>query len=412
MKRIALALATSLFAALLVELFCFASGRILQWRGLIYRFPERPAHHLVASYQAYLEMRDPLLGWPFPSERGGELFDATGARRNPSFPDTARHPACVTLFGDSFMQGARVDHAHAWSNVLSRDLGCRVANFGQGGYGTDQAYLRFTRHREHVGKVVALGHMSENILRNVTRCRDLYTSSMDFALKPRFVVDAAGQLRVLPLPRLSESQYLRLVGLEDPPLALAHEGFALGGASGLTPFRFPFSVSLARSLRDYRMRAALARRPPYDEFYDPAHPAGGLAITAEILRSFVREAAARGVRPLVILFANRLDLDFHQATGTWTYGPLAERLAQEKLPVLDLGPLLEARLAGRESADVFEVTGHYNEEGNRIVAAEVASYLRENELLSAALTYTQGGNAVTRGVRAHDGQSSRSNGGR
>ena len=35
--------------------------------------------------------------------------------------------------------------ADGWVEQLSRKLGCRVANYGVSGYGTDQAYVRFQR---------------------------------------------------------------------------------------------------------------------------------------------------------------------------------------------------------------------------------------------------------------------------
>ena len=384
LKRIARPLGAFLFALLVAEFAAFAAIRVLQARGLVYREPTPPNAQEAASYRDYVAKRDPLLGWPFPSQRGGDFFDASGARRNPEFEDPAAHPACVTLFGDSFTQGARVDHRHAWSNLLSSQLGCRVANYGQGGYGTDQAYLRFKQKSGGTARWIVLGHLSENILRNATRCRDLYTSSMEYALKPRFLLDATGRLRLLPIPELSEQEYRRLLGVEGPPLILDHEFFNLGGAAGIALVRFPYVYSAVRSARDYRLRASIARRPPYAEFYDPNHPAGGLAITAEILRSFAQEVEGAGKRPLIILFATQPDLDWRRKTGLWSYQALLDRLAKQALPVLDLGPRLEAELAGRETADFFEQTGHYNEQGNRFVARVVYEYLQARQLPVAA----------------------------
>jgi len=65
------------------------------------------------------------------------------------------------LYGDSFTEGSGVDPEHAWSNVLSQLLHCRVANFGVSGYGTDQAYMRFLNNQRDPARVVVLGFLSE-----------------------------------------------------------------------------------------------------------------------------------------------------------------------------------------------------------------------------------------------------------
>lgn len=383
LRRIGFPLAALFLALLGIELVAFAAGRVLQGRGLMYRDPIRPSAHAAASYQEYLAKRDPLVGWPYPSQAGDDYFDATGARRNPAFEDPTAHPACLTLFGDSFTQGGQLGHEHVWSNLLSKQLGCRVANYGQGGYGSDQAYLRYTRQGGGPAQTVILGHLSENILRNVTRCRDIYISSMDYALKPRFVLDAGGRLELVPIPQLSEQEYRRMLALEGPALVLDHEFFSPGGPAGITPLRFPYLYSVLRNARDYRLRASIARRPPYAEFYDPDHAAGGLAITAGILRSFVHDVEAEGKKPLLLLFATRLDLEWHRKTGRWSYQTLVDRLTAEELPFIDFGPRLSAYLADREIDEIFDDTGHYDEEGNRFVADVLREYLTSQGLLEA-----------------------------
>ena len=82
--------------------------------------------------------------------------DETGSRIIPAYPDPNRFPACVSLYGDSVTWAAEVDNEHAWSNVLSLLLGCRVANYGGGGYGADQAYLRFKLNSRDKSKVVII----------------------------------------------------------------------------------------------------------------------------------------------------------------------------------------------------------------------------------------------------------------
>ncbi len=105
-----------------------------------------------AIYAKYRAEYDTILGWPLKNDG---RFDAGGAGPSPAFPNTD-HP-CVALFRDSFTFGSEVSDDVVWGNVLARRLGCRVANYGIGVYGTDQAYLRFLEQDVGSGAVVILG---------------------------------------------------------------------------------------------------------------------------------------------------------------------------------------------------------------------------------------------------------------
>ena len=365
------------FTLAIVEAGFYGIGRILQERHLMYRVPVPPPNRTVATYEEYLAIRDPILGWPFTSEFDGERYDIAGSRHIPAFEDPHRHKNCVSLYGDSFTLGAEVDHEHAWSNHLSQLLGCRVANFGVGSYGPDQAYLRFGQNEQDAASVVVLGYLSENIYRNLTRSRDLQGGYMWYSLKPRFILDVHGELELVPIPRLSEEEYHRLVGLESPQLVLEHENFHPGGPTGATKLRFPFTYSVLRNLRYYRMRAKLARRPPYAEFYTVHHPLGGLEITTEIIESFVRDAIQKGKQPIVVVFVTKSDLIHYKRTGKWSYQNLLDELDKNDIGYLDFGPHLVEYLGRRGLDEIFKPDGHYNEEGNRLVAEFVLAHLEQ-----------------------------------
>src|SRR6185312_6104743 len=107
---------------------------------------------------------DAKLGWIAP-----KLFRETnGARISPDNPSS---PACLSLYGDSFVFGVEVSNTAAWGNQLAKKLNCKVLNFGVGAYGTDQAYLRFMANSNDPSGVVVLGILSENIVRNVNQNR-------------------------------------------------------------------------------------------------------------------------------------------------------------------------------------------------------------------------------------------------
>ncbi len=353
----------------LLELASFGLGLFLQAKRRMYVAPVPTDGGADMTYANYLAQRDPFLGWPWRSEIGGPKYDETGTRRLPGIPNT--EPPAVSLYGDSFTYGDEVDDEHAWGYLLARALGRRVANYGVGGYGSDQAFLRFRQNTGDPSGVVVLGHLTENILRNLSRNRDLLNWTRFYSLKPRFVIDAQGELQLLELPELDENAYLRSVGVDAPFLAIEHENFQLGGPTGATALKFPFTWSIARNFNYFRMRALLRRQPEYAEFYEPEHPLQGARITLGICAEFAREAERRGKHALVLIFPTRDDVKHFRKTGRWFYATLVDGLRTAKLEFLDFGPLLDERLGARKVSEFFMPRGHYSEEVNALIASTV-----------------------------------------
>jgi hypothetical protein len=372
-RKITVRLLVGLIVVVLVEGICYLAGSWIAYRD---RFIQREPRSVGSTtYDEYLAVRDDLLGWPRKEAFGGPEFDRSGSRPNPEFPDPSVHKSCISLYGDSFTLGEEVDDQRAWGNQLSRLVGCRVANFGIGGYGTDQAYLRFKKI-EDPSQVVVLGYLSSNIVRNITRLRDLYSGKIEYALKPRFVLTGSGELSLVPIPDLSEEEYLRAMGVVEPHLALEHESFQPGGPLAVQEFRFPFSVSLLRALPGI-LRRGLSRRPHYAALYGHGHPTLALETTAAIMGAFWRDALAAGKQPAIVIFATAEELAYQQRTAQASYQSLLKILDESEITYLDLGPLLLRHLGSRSVLEIFKSGGHYDEEVNELVAANVYQHLRD-----------------------------------
>jgi lysophospholipase L1-like esterase len=383
---------TAQFAAMLLLVGVMIEGLSLL-AGLYLRSKLVTYHAVAGDYRTYLEVRDPVLGWPSPSEFGKSERDRRGTRVSPAFPETDGSGALVSVYGDSFTWGATVDAEHAWGNVLAILLGHRVDNFGVGGYGSDQAYLRFRHNPSDRAPVVVLGHLSENIRRNVNQLRDLLGAPGQIGFKPRLVLDERGRLRDVPLPTLTETEYLDC--LEQPARYLPYEAFLPGTALGRIELRFPFTWRAIRSFRHPGLRARLTGEPVYQEFYREDHPAGGLAVTAAILEAFAELARSRQQEPLVLLLPTGLDLDLYATRHGWIYQPLTDRLTQtRRVPFLDVGPAMIEALAGRSPRVLFtrgSLNGHLNAEGNRLLAEIVYEHLVGEGLVEPGRTEGDGG---------------------
>lgn len=354
--------------ALPVEIMSFVAGKYIAGKYLLY-YPSQ-----IENYASYLKNRDPVLGWPNRDSFGLGEFDRSGSRVVPKFPDPTL-PSCVALFGDSFTWGAEVTPEHAYGNVLSGLMGCRVANYGVTGYGTDQAYLRYERVINDNAPIVILGHYSENIVRNINQERGFFTNQA-IGLKPRFMLEG-NELKLVPLPALTEVEHLSLRSHAQE--LLPYDYFAPGGPSGIHSLKFPFTLSVLGAIQHFRLQARFKRHPNYAQFYDPAHPSHALQVTEAIIKTFVSEAQRRNQKPMVLLIPDQRDLRWLRNHGTLPYAELANRLKNAGVIVLDVAEGLNKYLGSRDPCELYTNcgAGHFNQHGYKQLAEIVFAKLKE-----------------------------------
>jgi hypothetical protein len=351
-----------------VEGISFFAGKLLADKGLLYNPPP------IGDYASYLKSRDPILGWPSPATIGQGEYDSSGSRLVPNFPDPTL-ASCAAIFGDSFTWGDEVAPEHAYGNVLSGLMGCRVANYGVGGYGTDQAYLRYEKVIKDNAPIVILGHYSDNIIRNINQDRSFLTNQ-SIGLKPRFIVED-NKLKLIPLPNLTAVEYQNLRSHAQE--LLPYDYFAPGGASGLHSLKFPFTLSALGTFQHYRLQARVMGKPSYSQFYDPAHPSHALQVTETIIKTFVSEAQKRKQKPMVILIPDEKDLRWLHDHGALPYAELANRLRNSGVIVPDVALELSKYLGNRDPCIIYTHCGggHFNPEGYKQLAEIVFAKLKE-----------------------------------
>jgi hypothetical protein len=377
--RIAGLALTVLAAAALIEAGSwFAVTRILEPRqpSLFYR-PPRVSEE---EFRHYLEVRDPALGWPSPAAFGSAAYDRSGSRPVPAFPRSGGE--CVALFGDSFTYGEGVGDADTWGNLLAVALGCRVANFGVPGYGTDQAYLRYLRIGAGTASLVILGITPWDVERNVNQYFYLLGPTEVLGLKPRFLLGRSG-LTLVPLPTPTYDAFQRAAA--DPSSLFQHETFLPGSRFGPLPVRFPYTALMLRTLLSRRVLNHLARRPSWVDFFSPGDPSQALQITTEIASAFCARASQHGQACLVVLFPSGSSYKDYVRSGKVATSALAEALRARGIVCLDLHHDMREALAGEDYcrllADPRHCEGHYNEAGNHLMTRVLLRFLKEQRLV-------------------------------
>jgi hypothetical protein len=244
----------------------------------------------------------------------------------------------VVCSGDSFTFGDGVDNDHTWCQQLAaRDPRIEPVNLGEGGYGADQAYLRYLRD-----------------------ARDLQHQAHVFA----FIAD--------DFVRMEEPTFL---GFGKPILAI--ENGALVARNIPVPSRateYPWLIAIPRALKATRTGELIARalkkyRPAASTSGEPQaqRDARTRTIIRMMLANLKRAGDARETR-LVLLYQPVLyDLDTARPNSWMVF---VEDTARElQIPLVNV---LDEMRFRNDAADMFLQTGsaggHYSNAGHALVA--------------------------------------------
>ena len=373
MKRVVFTLVLILLLAGSLEFVANAGTLFLTQRGAmayIPRFTDKEIPELLTKI-------DPHLGWGAETNQSGKVTNLS-PRPDPSF--TPNQPPCASVYGDSFTFGTGngVGPDNTYPHHLGLNLGCPVHNYGIGAYGSDQSLMLFRAQSDlDNASLVIVGHLTENILRNVNQYRTLlYPQSVE-GFKPRFLLDG-NQLRFVPVPVSSAKDFLVLE--QNPSLALPYDAFVD------RPLRsFPYTISLFHwLLKDQHVRAKLLNRPRYLTFYEPEHPAKGLQITIKILATFVEDAHVQGKIPIVLIIPVADDLKYAQQKGIWPEQTLVDGLTEIGIYTIHAGPAILDNLNGSDPCTLYQpCNGHFNATGYKLLADIVSNEIRASGIRSS-----------------------------
>ena len=321
-----------------------------------------------------------VLGWaPRPhsaSANGMYSYNSQGIRsRVPAYAD---HPAegilRIALFGDSFTHGDDVPYEHSFGAVLEQRLNeagipAEVLNFGVGGYGIDQAMLRFSQHgAAFAPHLVVLGFQPENLKRNLNLMRPLYDprSGLPFA-KPRFILTDQGisliNVPVLPPDRMVDT----LRDFDDWELR-AHEYFYDPADFKASWWQHSKLLATVVDLKADRENRWLLKRIIFQERSEEQRLGWG------VIQAFSQKVAAADARFMIVHLPSHPEMELRAGLGRWTYQTFLDALDNEYDVVHPEAALIRAAGDGG-FGEIF--AGHYNEKGNRIIAEAMFTHLTE-----------------------------------
>jgi len=321
---------------------------------------------------------DAELGWCNKPDSGfGEFhYDWAGARIGSAPLARAKSPGVrrVVAVGCSMTHGEEVGAEQAWCARADALLpGVEIANLAVAAYGIDQALLRLRRDGWSLEPdEVWLGILPQAAMRVTTLFRPVLDHwSLDVAFKPRFQLDAGGELELVPCPVRSLSDVARLLGDQralldafagrDPWVARSTLAYAPRGSSWLHgSFVARLLITgLERSGRD--VASCFQEEAPFGALY------------TAIVRAMARETGQHGARFRILLLPGRDDLAERARAGRGYWEDWCARRQAEGADVVDLTPVLERPV--EELGAWFAPQGHYNPEASARVADELVRRL-------------------------------------
>ena len=327
------------------------------------------------------------LGWTIKPNGQSPLYHANshgfrGDRDYALQPDAS--VLRIAAFGDSYTHGDDVSNTDTWESQLERmHARLEVLNFGVGGYGTDQALLRYEREGDSFHpRVVLLGFLPENIARLVSVFRPFYYSGTGILMsKPRFAM-RSGEFALLPNPIQTRESYAAL--LTDT----ANEISRLGEHDYFYQRSYHYwwgdrlaSVRLVRVLAsNAALRRARSDDLDLDGRFNPDSEA--FKILTRIVARFRDAAITAGSRPIVVILPDQTDLQAYLARGPKRYDPLLAFLQSQSMEFIDLMEAFVDYARDKPVPPLF--TGrHYSPLGNGVVAGHLANYLTARGLVSS-----------------------------
>jgi hypothetical protein len=325
---------------------------------------------------------DSVLGWRYRSGHA-TARDQTNSHGLRSAREYSAVPAAsvvrVAAFGDSFVYGNEVDNANCWSALVEQIYPrLEVLNYGVGGYGNDQAYLRFLADGRSLSpKIAILGFAPTDFGRVVNVYRRFLSNRELPLVKPRFVLSAGGELELVASPVRVPADYARYLDRPEAVIELGHGDAWYEPAIYKNPvYDLSATVRLLTGLwvkvrRRYVDRDRLVR----DGVFNRASTA--FAVHTALFERFAARARTAGMVPLVVIFPDRESLVRRQAGRAPIFTPLVDELRARGIDYLDLTEAFLAREVTQPPDGWFMPLGHYSPSANRLVAEWLGPRLLE-----------------------------------
>lgn len=331
-------------------------------------------------------MHDSFLGWmPRPNSiSSNELYkyNSFGVRSAPAeyLINPKKNMLRIAIFGNSFTHGDEVKFENTWGYYLENNLkktgiDTEVLNFGVGGYGIDQAFLRWKKlGRKFSPNILILGFNLESVRRNVNIIRAIYylKTGVPFS-KPRFIIEG-NHLKLINVPTLLPEKMIEVMENIQKWDLVKYEYF-------FNPKDYQSQILLKSKLISFIFSFISVNRFNYQKkerrFYslkeEPAQ------LTIEIIHAFKKNVESKGIKFYIVHLPRRSDLINYLRKEKFIYSEFLKKIKENTCAILPENDMNKE--AKNSSIDIlFEKGGHYSQRANEIVAGAIAKFIMEEDV--------------------------------
>ncbi len=344
---------------------------------------QRAGIDLLLAGQGSLQLAlDPELGWVYRSGFHGDRDGITGqgVRGDRVYEGEPGDALRVAAFGDSFVYGNEVSNVETWGHAVERIApAVELLNYGIGGYGMDQAYLRYLREGTDLfPDVVLFAFTPVNLGRLVNVYRRFVSSSEIPLVKPRFRMSDGGELLRVPVPIVDAAGFRRLRDDVEVLRRLGEDDWWYRPEVWENPAHdLSATVRLLSALWTRVDRRYVDADRPISGRDGPFRPQSeAFRIQVALIDSVAARVRADGALPFILLLPDRGVLGARMAGGRASWDPLLEALRRSDVPFFDGTEAFLRAPSGMEGLSSWFAPGnHYSAEGNRILGEWMAGVL-------------------------------------
>ncbi|MGR3173250.1 MAG: SGNH/GDSL hydrolase family protein [Candidatus Scalindua sp.] len=340
------------------------------------------------TYSSYITY-DPILGWSIKKNGVfGGIYRANsqGIRANKEYQlIPSKNVVRISCFGDSFTHGSEVKNEYTWQeqiNTVNKDL--EVINFGVGGYGLDQAMLRYQQdgilYNSHI---VFIGYIPALLYRNVNVFCPFMTPDSALPLtKPRFVIENE-RLVLINNPIHELSQYKNLLNKPEvflPKLGANDYYFQSSARYKKGVLDFLPSVRLFKmgssKLVKYIDSSYIVRNGYYNKDSE------AFKLTIKLFDEFFDSVVDNNSLPVIILLPTRKDIIQYRKKRTTSYKFIRNYFETKGYQYIDALNAFDIYSKDLKLGDLFMPKNHYSALANKLVAKYILKYLQEKDLVN------------------------------
>lgn len=282
-------------------------------------------------------------------------------------------------FGDSFTLGHEVDDDETWQAAFEQMTGMPILNMGVGGYGIDQAVLKFEKYASTYPAPHCILNVNSEMYRRALAYHMAYyfKKGWFYSFKPIFIRNNGRyELREVPCTT-SEC----LIGvLREPPDELVQFlevwDYWYQKNQQKPILRFPYTVSFIRAIPIW-IRDKGEYYGFYDNYFMNEH---AFKLTKYLINRFVDGCERLGAEPLVLILNSPGRLNRIRDTGKRWDRPLLMFLADANIPFVDSTRFIMEKYSSKDGFDFDSLKmpqGHFNADGNRLIAESLAEHFAD-----------------------------------